>query len=119
MPVPAAGGAPRGAVQPGMSGSGVQCCASVLPLPFHVPRCPLCFLALFLPLGGAVLSPAGALHPPPAVWGSPHPAGPQGWMCLSLPWQGPLWDKGLVPAVCQVTCCGTVLLVFLATPSLW
>lgn len=39
-------------------------------------------------------------------------------MCLSLVWQGPLWDKGIVPTVCWVVCCAMVLLAFPATQSL-
>lgn len=93
--VPAASGAPWGAGQPRTGGSGVWHSASVLLLPFHVPCSPLCFLVLLLPLGGAVLSPAGALHPPPAVQVSPDPAGARAGHVAPCPGRALCGTRGL------------------------
>jgi len=113
--MPAASSVPLGAGQPGTGGSGVRHSASVLPLPFHGPWCPLCFLALLVPLGGAVWSPTQALHPSPAVRGSPGPVGPWAGRAAPCPGRALCGRRDSVTAVCQIVCCGTVLLVLPAT----
>lgn len=95
--VPAAVGAPRGAGQGDGQEQGMAQhltaaaafpCASVLPLFPHSAPAPRALPGLRVPLSRSL-----------------------GLDVLQEPWQRPLWDKGLIPAVC----CGTVLLVFLAT----
>lgn len=102
----------------GTGGSGVRHSAALLPLPFQVSWCPVCFLTLFpAPWWGRAEPCQGSASPSSrAQLSGPHRT--PGWMCLSLVWQGPLWDKGIVPTVCWVVCCAMVLLAFPATQSL-